>query len=203
MTALNTLVEEILNCHACKLAGGRTNVVPGEGSMQSEIMFIGEAPGLHEDRQGKPFVGAAGQFLDELLQLIGLNRGTVYIANVIKCRPPNNRDPRPEEINACKPWLERQINIIGPKIIVTLGRFSLSLFLPGNAIGSCHGKPFNANGIIYFPMYHPAAALHQYRLREVIKSDMLKVPGLLQTKKDLTSNQQVDSILPAQQLKLL
>ncbi len=201
MTVLNTLVEEIINCRSCRLAEGRTNVVPGEGSWQSGLMLIGEAPGLQEDKQGRPFVGAAGKFLDELLQMIGLSRPEVYIANVIKCRPPQNRDPQPDEINVCKPWLERQISIIEPKVIVTLGRFSLSLFLPGKTIGNCHGKPFCINGITYFPMYHPAAALHQYRLREVIKSDMLKIPELLlEQQTNGTSEEAGDP--PAQQLTL-
>jgi len=179
MIELNQLGQEIANCRACRLAKGRTNAVPGEGYSQADIMFIGEAPGEREDRSGKPFVGAAGKFLDELLASIGLARSDVYIANIIKCRPPGNRDPLPDELLACKPWLDRQIELIKPRMIVTLGRFSMSLYFPGKTIGKIHGNPVSSNGIIYFPMYHPAAALHQGGLKEVIKADMQKIPELL------------------------
>jgi DNA polymerase len=203
MTSLNTLIEQMNSCQACALAGQRIHVVPGEGNEHARLMFVGEAPGEYEDRLGRPFVGAAGKFLDELLQTIDLNRGDVYIANVIKCRPPGNRDPSPDEIMACKPWLDRQIEIIDPCMIVTLGRFSLSLFLPGKMIGKCHGNAVNHNGKIYFPMYHPAAALHQQGLRDVIKADMLKIQALL---KELATGDKTGKISetphPAQQLSL-
>jgi uracil-DNA glycosylase family 4 len=142
-------------------------------------MFIGEAPGWHEDQQGRPFVGPAGQFLDELLASIHLQRPQVYIANVIKCRPPGNRDPLPTEIANCQKWLERQIELISPKIIVTLGRYSMAKFFPGKSISKIHGTAQTQNGIIYFAMYHPAAALHQGNLRQTIAQDMLKLPPLL------------------------
>jgi len=179
MTSIKELNGKISNCRACRLASGRTNAVPGEGSDQAPLMFIGEAPGEYEDKLARPFVGAAGKFLDELLASIGLNRPDVYITNIAKCHPPGNRDPLPDEILVCKHWLDSQIQAIRPKMIVTLGRFSMSLFLPGKAIGKCHGSPVQINGITYFPMYHPAAALHQQSLREVIKSDMQKIPALL------------------------
>jgi DNA polymerase len=153
--------------------------VPGEGREDAEIMFIGEAPGWHEDQQGRPFVGPAGQFLDELLQSIGLKRSEVYIANVVKCRPPSNRDPLPDEIEACRKWLDRQIEVIKPKVIVTLGRHSMARFFPGTTISRVHGTVRQGDGVTYFAMYHPAAALHQGSLRRVIMEDMLKIPSLL------------------------
>jgi DNA polymerase len=153
--------------------------VPGEGPGKAEIVFIGEAPGFHEDQQGRPFVGSAGQFLSKLLQSIQLSREQVYITNVIKTRPPENRDPQPCEISNCRPWLDRQLEIIKPKMIVTLGRCSMGLFMPGKTIGQVHGTAVKKDGVLYFAMYHPAAALHQGNLRGVIESDMLKIPGLL------------------------
>ncbi|MBN1369485.1 MAG: uracil-DNA glycosylase [Dehalococcoidaceae bacterium] len=202
MTELCKLGQEIENCRACKLADRRTSAVPGEGNEHAELMFIGEAPGENEDRQGRPFVGAAGKFLDELLTLINLSRQDVYIANIIKCRPPGNRDPLPDEILACKPWLDRQIKIIQPRIIITLGRFSMALFVPGKPIGKCHGAPVSKNGTLYFPMYHPAAALHQQSLREVIKADMQKLPGLLESlNREKALNMRRDEP-PVQQLNL-
>jgi DNA polymerase len=142
-------------------------------------MFIGEAPGWHEDQQGRPFVGPAGQFLDELLQSINLKRSEVYIANVVKCRPPSNRDPLPDEIGACSKWLERQMELIKPKMIVTLGRYSMARFFPGATISKVHGTARTSEGVTYFAMYHPAAALHQGSLRGVIMEDMLKIPPFL------------------------
>ena len=156
-----------------------TKSVPGEGAENAEIMFIGEAPGWNEDQQGRPFIGAAGQFLDELLASINLKRADVYIANVIKCRPPENRDPLPTEIANCQKWLDRQIELISPKIIVTLGRYSMAKFFPGTTISKIHGTARTQNGIIYFAMYHPAAALHQGNLRQTLKEDMRKLPPLL------------------------
>ena len=167
------------SCQACELAQQRNKVVPGEGADDADLLFIGEAPGFNEDQQGKPFVGAAGSFLDQLLASIGLSRGDVYIANVIKCRPPGNRDPLPGEIAACKPWLDQQIELIRPKIIVTLGRFSLARYFTNETIGKVHGRPRKVGDIMCFPMYHPAAALHQGSLRKVIEEDMLKLPALL------------------------
>jgi uracil-DNA glycosylase family 4 len=185
MSALTELYEEIKNCHQCEIARYRTNAVPGEGAEDADIMFIGEAPGWHEDQQGRPFVGPAGKFLGELLGLIGLKREQVYITNVIKTRPLQNRDPLPQEIVNCRPWLDRQIEIIRPKMIVTLGRYSMALFFPGKSISKIHGTAEKRDGIIYYAMYHPAAALHQQSLRETIKADMLKIPQLLAQANDM------------------
>jgi len=179
MSALTELYEEIKNCRQCEIARYRTNAVPGEGAEDADIMFIGEAPGWHEDQQGRPFVGPAGKFLDELLGLIGLRREQVYITNVIKTRPLDNRDPLPQEIVNCRPWLDRQIEIIRPKMIVTLGRYSMALFFPGKSISKIHGTAEKRGDILYYAMYHPAAALHQQSLRETIKADMQKIPQLL------------------------
>jgi uracil-DNA glycosylase family 4 len=179
MSALSELCGQIALCQQCEIAKFRTKVVPGEGAEDADIMFIGEAPGWHEDQQGRPFVGPAGQFLDTLLASIGLNRGQVYIANVIKCRPTGNRDPLPSEIRNCRPWLEHQIEIIHPKMIVTLGRYSMAMFFPGKSISKIHGTAQKRDNVIYYAMYHPAAALHQQSLRQAIEADMLKIPSLL------------------------
>ncbi|MCJ7735787.1 MAG: uracil-DNA glycosylase [Anaerolineae bacterium] len=179
MSDLESLTAEVRQCTKCPLHLGRTRSVPGEGAEHAQIMFIGEAPGFHEDQQGRPFVGAAGKFLDELLTSVNLRREDVYIANVIKCRPPSNRDPLQEEIEACKAHLDRQIELIQPKIIVTLGRFSMARAFPNARISRIHGTPRKVDGIIYYPMYHPAAALHQPSLRKVVQEDMKRIPELL------------------------
>ena len=179
MSALSELYEGVAVCQDCELSRHRTRVVPGEGLGDAALLFIGEAPGWHEDQQGRPFVGPAGKFLDELLASIGLKREEVYIANVVKCRPPGNRDPLPLEMKACRKWLDRQIEIIKPKVIVTLGRYSLAQFLPGASIGKVRGTARKKEGTIYFAMYHPAAALHQQSLRRIIEEDMRKIPSLL------------------------
>jgi uracil-DNA glycosylase family 4 len=196
---LEALAAEVARCTRCLLHRGRTKAVPGEGSENAEIMFIGEAPGFHEDQQGRPFVGAAGQFLEELLELVGLKREEVFIANVIKCRPPGNRDPLPEEIEACKPFLDRQIELIQPKLVVTLGRFSMARAFPKARISHVHGQPRKVGGVIYYPMYHPAAALHQPSLRRIVEEDMRRIPELLQQ-----AAQIAESPLPpeAEQLRL-
>jgi DNA polymerase len=162
-------------------------------------MFIGEAPGFHEDQQGLPFVGAAGKFLDELLEGIDLKRDQVFITNVIKCRPPGNRDPLPEEIEACKPFLNQQIEQIGPKLVVTLGRFSMARAFPKARISRVHGQHRKIGGVIYYPMYHPAAALHQPSLRRTVEEDMHRIPELIER-----AEQIADSPFPveAEQLKL-
>jgi len=179
MSALTELYREIENCRECELARHRTKVVPGEGPEDADLLFIGEAPGWHEDQQGRPFVGPAGAFLDQLLASIGLSREQVYIANVIKCRPPQNRDPLPAETQACRKWLDRQIEIIHPRMIITLGRYSLARYFPDENIGKIHGKARKVADIIYYPMYHPAAALHQGSLRRIIEADMLQIPRVL------------------------
>ena len=186
MSALSELYKEIALCQQCEIAKYRTKVVPGEGPEDAEIMFIGEAPGWHEDQQGRPFVGPAGLYLDELLASINLKREQVYIANVIKCRPQGNRDPLPTEILNCRNWLDRQIELICPKIIVTLGRYSMAMFFPGKSISKLHGTAQKRDDIIYYAMYHPAAALHQQSLRQTIEADMLKIPSLLAQAESIT-----------------
>ena len=185
MSALTELYNEIAACQQCEIAKLRNKVVPGEGAENAEILFIGEAPGYHEDQQGRPFVGPAGQFLDKLLASIGLKRPQVYIANVIKCRPPNNREPLPGEIENCRRFLDRQIEAIHPKMIVTLGRYSMARFFPGKSISKIHGTAQRIDGIVYFAMYHPAAALHQQSLRQTIEADMLKIPQYLEEPKEI------------------
>ncbi|MEE8336596.1 MAG: uracil-DNA glycosylase [Dehalococcoidia bacterium] len=174
------LYEEIADCPNCELARRRTQTVPGSGPASAEIMLIGEAPGAREDEQGVPFIGPAGRFLDELLASVGLSRETVYIANVVKCRPPDNRDPQPAEIAACQPFLDRQIAIIDPKLIVTLGRFSMARWFSGTTISRVHGQPKRVDGRYVIPMYHPAAALHRGSLRGEIMADFARLPELLE-----------------------
>lgn len=202
MTALSDLVKQISLCQNCDLAKTRNTVVPGEGAENAEIVFIGEAPGFYEDQQGRPFVGAAGKFLDELLHSIGLDRTQVYIANVIKCRPPNNRDPLPTEIESCRQWLDKQIQIISPKVIVTLGRHSMAKFFKGASIGKIHGTASEIEGRLYFAMYHPAAALHQQSLRKTIESDMLKLPEILAQHQQETERRPSETQAQPEQLSL-
>jgi uracil-DNA glycosylase len=178
-TELQQIAREVAGCVACVLSRTRTKTVPGDGSPSAQIMFIGEAPGYHEDQQGHPFVGPAGQFLNELLASIGLKRQDVGIFNIVKCRPPGNRDPQPDEIAACNHFLDRQIATIGPKMIVTLGRYSMGKFFPGETISRVHGQARRRDGVILMPMYHPAAALHQPALRKAIEDDFKKIPALL------------------------
>lgn len=173
------LYGRVRGCDLCPLARTRTHAVPGEGPLDANVMFIGEAPGMNEDKQGRPFVGQAGQFLDELLAAAGLRREDVYICNVLKCRPPSNRDPLPGEIAACKDYLEEQIELVDPAVIVTLGRFSMSRYFPGQAISRIHGKAVELDGRYYVPMYHPAAALHQQALRQVIIEDFRSLPAVV------------------------
>jgi len=179
MPALTELNKEIARCQDCELGKHRTRAVPGEGPEDATLLFIGEAPGWHEDQQGRPFVGPAGKYLEELLAAIGLKRDQVYIANVIKCRPPSNRDPLPDEIQACSKWLHKQIELICPKMIVTLGRYSMAKYFPNQSISQVHGKAKKQDDVIYYAMYHPAAALHQGSLRKTIEADMLKIPQIL------------------------
>jgi DNA polymerase len=185
MSELEKLTQEIRDCQRCELYQSRDNAVPGEGPEDAEILFVGEAPGWHEDRQGRPFVGAAGKYLEELLASISMTREQVYIANVLKCRPPNNRDPRPDEIEACKPFLKKQIALLRPKLVVTLGRFSLTHFLPGVKISKGHGLPRRMKDFLCYPMYHPAAALHQPKYRQAIEEDMSRIPQMLAKAREL------------------
>ena len=178
-TALRELAEQIAVCPKCELSNTRTHAVPGEGSPNADIVFVGEGPGFYEDQQARPFVGPAGKFLDELLASIGLKRQDVFICNVLKCRPPGNRDPLPGEISACKPWLDQQLEVIKPKVIVTLGRFSMTRYFPGQSISKIHGQPKKLDDVTVVPMYHPAAALHQASLRRTIEQDFKKLPAIL------------------------
>lgn len=176
---LKQISEEVSVCTNCELHFSRKQAVPGEGPASAEVMFIGEGPGFHENEQGRPFVGAAGKFLDELLESVNLKRSEVYITNVVKCRPPSNRDPQPEELAACNHFLERQIEAINPKVIVTLGRFSMARFLPNAKISQVHGQAMKVRGRLVVAMYHPAAALHQRSLRSTIEADFAKLPDLI------------------------
>jgi uracil-DNA glycosylase len=179
--ALAQLAEEIRGCTLCPLAARRTLTVPGEGNVLSDVMLVGEGPGAREDVTGRPFVGPAGQLLTELLRSIGWEREDVFITNVVKCRPPGNRDPEPVEIETCtRTYLDRQEEALGPAIVVTLGRHSLNRYLPGARIGAAHGRlRRTVTGQHVFPMYHPAAALHQASLRETLFDDMRRLPSAL------------------------
>lgn len=176
---LRQVAKEVSVCTRCMLHYSRKNAVPGEGPVNAEIMFIGEGPGFHENEQGRPFVGAAGKFLEELLAGIGMKRNQVFIGNVVKCRPPNNRDPLPEELAACSEYLERQIQAINPKVIVTLGRYSMARFLPNAKISEVHGQSFLIKGRLIVPMFHPAAALHQPSLKPSVERDFAALPELI------------------------
>lgn len=176
---LEQVASEVVVCTKCKLHQARKHAVPGEGPADAELMFIGEGPGFHENEQGRPFVGAAGNFLEELLASIGLSREEVYITNIVKCRPPGNRDPQAVEIESCADYLERQIRAINPKLIVTLGRFSMARFFSNARISSIHGRARKVSGRMVVPMYHPAAALHQPSLRKTIEADFAKLPQLI------------------------
>jgi DNA polymerase len=183
--ALEAIAAEVRVCDHCRLAGGRRNAVPGEGDPDTEVIFVGEGPGQNEDRQGRPFVGAAGSLLEELLGMIGWRRDEVFITNVVKCRPPQNRDPEPDEIAACQPFLKRQLEVLDPALLVTLGRFSLQTFMPGERISRVHGTEraidpaSGARAAVGYAMYHPAAALRQGALKETMQRDMAALPELL------------------------
>ncbi len=179
MDTLADLASRVSVCTDCPLHSGRTNAVPGEGPPDADILFIGEGPGFHEDRQGRPFVGPAGNFLEDLLQSIGMTRDQVFIANMVKCRPPDNRDPTPAEISACSKYLDRQIELLNPLLIVTLGRFSTARFLPGQAISRVRGRLRSVSGRHVFPIMHPAAGLRRQEMRAAIEEDFAKIPGLL------------------------
>lgn len=178
---LEELAEGIRVCTRCALCRGRRNAVPGEGPADARIIFVGEGPGEQEDAQGRPFVGAAGQFLNELLSEAGIDRRDVFITNIVKCRPPGNRDPRPDEVEACSDWLMGQIAVINPRVVCTLGRPALhTLIDPNAAIGREHGKPREITGMLFVPLYHPAAALHQQSLRPTLLEDMRRLRAILE-----------------------
>jgi len=177
--SLEQVVAEVMVCRKCPLGDSRKNAVPGEGPANARVMFIGEGPGFHEDLQGRPFVGASGQYLEELLAEIKLTRRQVYIANVIKCRPPGNRDPQPSELAACRDYLDRQIALIRPSVVVTLGRYSMERYFPGQSISRIHGRPKRVGDVYYLPMFHPAAALRNPAWRQDLSKDMARIPALL------------------------
>jgi uracil-DNA glycosylase family 4 len=179
MPDLEEIATGIRACTACDLCRTRTQAVPGEGPASARVFFIGEGPGYYEDKSGRPFVGPAGKFLDELLALAGLSRAEVYITNIVKCRPPNNRDPLELEIEACRGWLYQQLDAIGPKLVVTLGRYSMSRYFPGASISRIHGQPRELESYSVVPMFHPAAALHQARYRSLIEDDFRRLPEIL------------------------
>ncbi|NOY14736.1 MAG: uracil-DNA glycosylase [bacterium] len=185
--ALKIIAQQINKCRRCRLAEGRTKAVPGHGDPNTKVMFIGEGPGYNEDQQGIPFCGRAGRLLDEALGLVNWPRPSVYVTNIVKCRPPSNRDPEVDEIAACQPYLNRQIKIIKPLMIVTLGRFSMAKFLPNVKISNVHGQVYpitwQALKIIIVPLYHPAAALRNGKLRQVFFDDFKKLPGFLELAK--------------------
>ncbi len=177
---LAKVAREVAVCTKCPLQFSRKNAVPGEGPANAEILFIGEGPGFYENEAGRPFVGAAGKFLEELLAVAGLKRADVFITNVVKCRPPGNRDPEPEEVETCtSTYLRRQIEAIDPKVIITLGRFSMGLFLTDAKITKVHGRPVKVDGRLVVPMFHPAAALHQPSLHDSVVADFAKLPEIL------------------------
>ena len=192
--ALTTVAAEVRTCTRCALHRGRTNAVPGEGNPLSDVLLVGEGPGAREDATGRPFVGPAGQLLNELLGSLGWARQDVFIANVVKCRPPGNRDPEPEEISACAGYLERQEAALDPAVIVTLGRHSLGRYLPGARISAVHGQLRRSGGRFIFPMYHPAAALHQASLRETLFTDIRGLPAALLAAREALEAERVASV---------
>jgi DNA polymerase len=183
---LDDIQQQILDDKVCpELAESATQLVFGDGNPEAELVFIGEAPGKNEDLQGKPFVGAAGKFLNEMLEMIGLSRDDIYITNIVKYRPPNNRDPSPEEKSAFMPYLESQLEVIKPKLTITLGRHSLNCFLPDLKIGQVHGQPKRFHERVYLPLFHPAAALYNGGMRQTLIDDFALIPAIL---KKLTVN---------------
>ena len=172
--------SEVVVCTKCRLCETRRNAVPGEGLERSRVIFVGEAPGEQEDVQGRPFVGAAGKLLTELLASIGLRREDVYITNIVKCRPPGNRPPRKDEATACRPYLNRQVSLITPRVICPMGNSAIhSLMDSDSSVTDLHGMPFEIELVTFFPMYHPAAALYTFQLRKVMEEDFKKLRGLL------------------------
>ncbi len=196
MSELQDVAETIQSCEDCPLSRGRTQAVPGEGSETANVMFIGEAPGFWEDQQGRPFVGPAGKLLDQLLAGVGMKRSDVYITNMVKCRPADNRDPYPGELQACAKHLDRQIELIQPNVIVTLGRHSLARFFPKETIGKARGKARNVGNVTVFPVYHPAAALRQESLKEVLEKDFERLPELVRRPPEAESQEQESQQLP-------
>jgi uracil-DNA glycosylase family 4 len=177
---LDKIKQEIIDANVCpELAAQATQLVFGDGNPDAEMVFVGEAPGKNEDLQGKPFVGAAGKFLNEMLETIGLQREDIYITNIVKYRPPNNRDPLPEEKEAFLPYLQAQLEVIQPKAVITLGRHSMNCFLPDLQISKVHGQPKRFKGQVYLPLFHPAAALYNGAMRQTLLDDFARIPAIL------------------------
>ena len=193
---MNALAEEISVCKDCMLHLTRDKAVPGEGNVRTKILFIGEGPGANENATGRPFVGQAGNFLNQLLAIAQVKRQEVFITNVVKCRPPSNRDPLPEELSACGKFLNRQIELINPLVIVTLGRYSMARYFPLQRISSIHGQGQWVNDRLIIPMFHPAAALHQPSLRAAIEHDFSLLPAYLQQAKDRIEPKPVEVVKP-------
>jgi uracil-DNA glycosylase len=180
-SGLAQIAAEVHNCRACPLAEGRAHAVPGEGNARAVVLFVGEGPGQEEDRQGRPFVGRSGRFLDEMLAQVGIQRADVFITNVVKCRPPQNRDPRPDELAACDSFLTRQVDLLNPRIIVTLGRFSMRRWFGDASITKIHGQIRNiGRGRVALAMFHPAAALRNPAWHTEFARDMAKLPALIE-----------------------
>jgi uracil-DNA glycosylase len=181
-TSLEAIAAEVRSCTRCRLSASRTHACPGDGTGQAEVYFIGEGPGYHEDQQGRPFVGAAGQLLNEMLRLVELDRASVFITNVVRCRPPGNRDPLPDELAACDDYTVRQLAALQPKLIVTLGRYSMARFFGPGTMRDLHGRTTTWNGITCLALYHPAAVLraNSPAMRELYEQDFRKIPPLLE-----------------------
>lgn len=194
--ALSEIAAQVRACTLCDLHKGRTNAVPGAGNPNAEIMFIGEGPGFNEDKQGLPFVGRSGDYLVKLLKMIGLKREDVFIANVVKCRPPENRDPLPTEIITCKPYLDRQETAIDPLVIATLGRFSMARYFPNGKITQIHGTPRYDERRAYIPLFHPAAVLRNPTLEPQMEADFLRILNVLSKVRDLRKNGAVQPTPP-------
>ena len=194
---LKEVAVEVSTCTRCDLCKSRTRAVPGEGNPHAKILFIGEGPGLHEDKQGRPFVGPSGQLLQELLKSINLKREDVFITNVVKCRPPDNRDPLPAEIAACNDYLDRQIGAIQPLVIVTLGRHSMAKFFSGEKISAIHGRARKKDGYICIPMFHPAAALRTESYKIALREDFKKIPLVLAEAERLAAEASAKPAVPA------
>jgi DNA polymerase len=182
---LAEIAAQVRACTLCPLHRGRNKAVPGAGNPNAELMFIGEGPGFHEDQQGLPFVGRSGDYLVKLLKMIGLTRDQVFIGNVIKCRPPENRDPLPDEMAACKPYLDRQESILDPLVIVTLGRFSMGRYFPNAKITAIHGKAKFDSRHAYYPLFHPAAVLRSPTLEPQMEADIRRLPEVLEQVREL------------------
>lgn len=198
LAQMAALEAEVMACHRCILAAGRQCAVPGEGNLEALVMFVGEGPGFEEDRQGRPFVGASGRFLTEMLRRVAIDRRDVYITNVVKCRPPDNRDPLPAELEACAGYLERQVELINPRIIVTLGRFSMRRWFPEGSITKVHGQLRNiGRGRVAMAMFHPAAALRNPAWQVEFAQDMAKLPPLIERARRANAAARRGEALPA------